>query len=69
LIPSPTPLRAKKSNIPSRLPATASKLPGMRGSPQLSSTNRVIEDWPVSVWSTALLLAHDETTRSGIRGP
>lgn len=66
--PSPWPW-SRKSNIAFRLPATASMLPGMRGRPQLSSTNRMIEDWSVSVWSTALRLAQGEITRNGCRGP
>jgi hypothetical protein len=47
----------------------ASKLPLIRGSDQLSSTNRVIEDWSVRGWSTALVFAQGEMASSGCRGP
>jgi hypothetical protein len=43
-----------RSNMPVMDPAVASKLPGIRGRSQLSSTKRVIDDWSVSVWSTSL---------------
>jgi len=58
-----------KSNMLSRLPELASALPEMVGSPQLSSTNLVIDAWLVSVWSTKLVFAHGEMTSSGCRGP
>ena len=52
-----------------RVPAVASNDPAMRGRPQLSSMNRMIDDWSVSVWSTKLALANGEITSSGRRGP
>jgi hypothetical protein len=43
---------ALKLNMSLMLPVMLSKLPGMRPSPQLSSTNLVIEVWLVSVLET-----------------